>query len=206
MQNPAKIPGQASEPGDADAKSRAHPTQVRFSSITEEIEPSRSELSPVSEQLPQHPNGQKAPTDEEQLRSLAMTMQGTQLQESRLRNFSFDPMSLPSSRVCLLFLSFRPFSALPRAPNRFMRHLVSYLSSPGAGLSIASQWTMKNPVIMLTPNPQRLRLETRAIVADMPPVPLHLRMLLLPSPPYNRPLLPRLQPIPAKAEPAIMLL
>ncbi|KAJ5401920.1 uncharacterized protein N7487_007816 [Penicillium crustosum] len=100
MHNPAKIPGQAPEPGDADAKSRAQPTQVRFSSITEEIEPGQSELSPVPEQPQQSLlDEQKLPTDEEQLRSLAMSMQGAQLQESRLRNFSFDPMSLPSSRV-----------------------------------------------------------------------------------------------------------
>jgi len=99
--NPAKIPSQASEP-DADAKSRAQPSQVRFSSITEEISPSRSELSPVPEQV--HPQEQKLPTEEEQLRSLAMSLQGTQLQESRARNFSFEPMSLPSSRVCDIYL------------------------------------------------------------------------------------------------------
>ncbi|CAG7919005.1 unnamed protein product [Penicillium olsonii] len=91
---PAKNSGQVSEP-DTDAKSKAQPSQVRFSSITEEIAPSRSELSPVPEVHPQ----QKPPTEEEQLRSLAMSLQGTQLQESRARNFSFDPMSLPSSRV-----------------------------------------------------------------------------------------------------------
>lgn len=101
MHNPAKIPGQAPEPGDADAKSRAQPTQVRFSSITEEIEPGQSELSPVPEQPYQSLSG---PTDEEQLRSLAMSMQGAQLQESRVRKFSFDPMSLPSSRVCQIYL------------------------------------------------------------------------------------------------------
>lgn len=93
---PAKNSGQASEP-DADAKSRAQPSQVRFSSITEEIAPSRSDLSPVPEQVPQ--SQQKPPTDEE-LRSLAMSLQSSQLQESRARNFSFEPMSLPSSRVC----------------------------------------------------------------------------------------------------------
>lgn len=105
MHNPAKIPGQVSEPGDADAKSRAQPTQVRFSSITEEIEPGQSELSPVPESPYQSlSEEQRLPTDEEQLRSLAMSMQGAQLQESRLRNFSFDPMSLPSSRVCDVYL------------------------------------------------------------------------------------------------------
>lgn len=97
---PAKNSDQASEP-DTDAKSRAQPSQVRFSSITEEIAPSRSELSPVPEQIPQSQQShQKPPTDEEQLRSLAMSLQGSQLQESRARNFSFEPMSLPSSRVC----------------------------------------------------------------------------------------------------------
>lgn len=104
MHNPAKIPGQAPEPGDADAKSRAQPTQVRFSSITEEIEPGQSELSPVPEQPQSLAEEQERRTDEEQLRSLAMSMQGAQLQESRLRNFSFDPMSLPSSRVCHIYL------------------------------------------------------------------------------------------------------
>ncbi|KAJ5177892.1 uncharacterized protein N7500_000591 [Penicillium coprophilum] len=100
MQDPAKNPGQAPEPGDADAKSRAQPTQVRFSSITEEIEPDQAVLSPVPEQPNQSlSDEQKQAADEEQLRSLAMSMQGAQLQESRLRNFSFDPMSLPSSRV-----------------------------------------------------------------------------------------------------------
>ncbi|KAJ5101743.1 Protein kinase [Penicillium alfredii] len=95
LQDHAKMSGQASEAGDADAKSRSQPAQVRFSSITEEIEPSRSMLSPEAQS---HPEQQKLGTDEE-LRSLAMSLQSSQLQESRLRNFSFDPMSLPSSRV-----------------------------------------------------------------------------------------------------------
>jgi hypothetical protein len=93
--------GQAPEPGDADAKSKVQPSQVRFSSITEEIEPSQA-LSPESE--PQHSQPLKQQSDEEALRSLAMSLQSShlqssQLQEARLRNFSFDPMSLPSSRV-----------------------------------------------------------------------------------------------------------
>ncbi|KAJ5817738.1 hypothetical protein N7447_007746 [Penicillium robsamsonii] len=99
MHDPAKNPGQAPEPGDADAKSRAQPTQVRFSSITEEIEPDQPGLSSVPEPQRSLSEEQRQAADEEQLRSLAMSMQGAQLQESRLRNFSFDPMSLPSSRV-----------------------------------------------------------------------------------------------------------
>ncbi|KAJ5746088.1 hypothetical protein N7520_011270 [Penicillium odoratum] len=93
MQNPAKIPPQAES--DPDAKS-SQPAQVRFSSVNQEIEPS-SMLSPVSEKS--LPDTFHKDTNEDDLRSLAMSLQSTQLQESRLRNFSFEPMSLPSSRV-----------------------------------------------------------------------------------------------------------
>ncbi|KAJ5945839.1 Protein kinase [Penicillium verhagenii] len=99
MQNPAKGPPQAES--DPDAKSRSQPGQVRFSSVNQEIEPS-SMLSPVSEQsLPDshHQEFRQRDPHEDDMRSLAMSLQSTQLQESRLRNFSFEPMSLPSSRV-----------------------------------------------------------------------------------------------------------
>ncbi|KAJ5098441.1 hypothetical protein N7532_005442 [Penicillium argentinense] len=95
MHPQAKMPGQAET--DSDAKSRSQPGQVRFSSVTQEIEPSRSQLSPDPEQTP---TDSRKKTEEEELRSLAMSLQSSQLQESRLRNnFSFEPMSLPSSRV-----------------------------------------------------------------------------------------------------------
>ncbi|OKP10582.1 Serine/threonine-protein kinase oca2 [Penicillium subrubescens] len=89
---------QPSEAGDADAKSKSQPGQVRFSSVTQEIEPSKTMLSPVSE-TPSQPESLRQAPDEEELRSLAQSLQRSQLQESRLRNFSFEPMSLPSSRV-----------------------------------------------------------------------------------------------------------
>jgi hypothetical protein len=95
---------QPSEAGDTDAKSKSQPGQVRFSSVTQEIEPSQAMLSPVSE-APQQPDQPKQAPDEAELRSLAMSLQRSQLQESRLRNFSFEPMSLPPSRVCLYSLS-----------------------------------------------------------------------------------------------------
>ncbi|KAJ5587329.1 uncharacterized protein N7459_003094 [Penicillium hispanicum] len=104
LETPAKSPGQA-EPGDSDAKSRSQPGQVRFSSVTQEIELSQPMLSPESEQSPtpvETTDSPKQTTDEDELRSLAMSLQKSQLQESRLRsNFSFEPMSLPSSRVGL---------------------------------------------------------------------------------------------------------
>ncbi|KAJ5690281.1 Serine/threonine-protein kinase oca2 [Penicillium macrosclerotiorum] len=99
IQSPAKMSAPGSEAGDADAKSKSQPSQVRFSSVTQEIEPSRAALSPEPEH-PQQPEPRKLITDDEELRSLAMSLQSSQLQESRLRsNFSFEPMSLPSSRV-----------------------------------------------------------------------------------------------------------
>jgi hypothetical protein len=97
IQNPAKMSAQASGAGDPVAKSRSQPGQVRFSSVTQEIEPSLQ--SPESEYPPA--DTPKKPTDDEELRSLAMSLHSTQLQESRLRNFSFEPMSLPPSRVSL---------------------------------------------------------------------------------------------------------
>lgn len=96
---PAKMPADpSSDAGDSDAKSQSQPTQVRFSSVTEEIEPSQATLSPASVQSPSATQ-QKLGTDDEDLRSLAMSLQRSQLQESRLRNFSYEPMSLPASRV-----------------------------------------------------------------------------------------------------------
>lgn len=98
------MPGaQALEASDADPKSnKAHHGQVRFSSVTEEIEPSgqSSALDPVVEgQQSSSPAQDQRPDDD--IRSLAASFQRSQLQESRLRNFSFDPVSLPSSRVCM---------------------------------------------------------------------------------------------------------
>ena len=205
MHNPAKNPGQASEPGDADAKSRAQPNQVRFSSIAEEIEPGRSDLSPVSE-LPEQPDQpeQRRPTDEEQLRSLAMSMQGAQLQESRLRNFSFDPMSLPSSRVCPYLSLFFGVGCSSESSNPFKLKVIftSHNPTPLSGDSM----DCGNIVIILTLDPHRLHLASRVIVVDMAPVPLPRRVRLLQPLLYSHPLLLQLQPILAKAEPATVLL
>ncbi|OQD74766.1 hypothetical protein PENDEC_c009G03984 [Penicillium decumbens] len=93
IQNPAKMSAQASG-ADPEAKSRSQPGQVRFSNVTQEIEPSAQSPEPEQAQA----DTPKKTTDEE-LRSLAMSLQSTQLQESRLRNFSYDPMSLPASRT-----------------------------------------------------------------------------------------------------------
>lgn len=102
-QNPVNMPDiQFQDASDADAKSKAQPGQVRFSSVTEEIEPSEQ---PVSAQDPpvEGKSSLSSPQEksDDEIRSLAASFQRSQLQESRLRNFSYDPVSLPSSRVCL---------------------------------------------------------------------------------------------------------
>ncbi|KAL1967922.1 hypothetical protein VTN77DRAFT_2339 [Rasamsonia byssochlamydoides] len=83
------------------------PHAVRFASVNEEIEPDpnlQSQFSPTSEQ---EEDSQEAkpigndlePTAKDELRSLAINLQKSQLQESRLRHFAFEPVSLPSSRA-----------------------------------------------------------------------------------------------------------
>jgi hypothetical protein len=69
--------------------------QVRFSSIAEEIEPSQSHASSTAP-ASGIDQGQNQDND---LSSLAASLQKSQLQESRMFNFSYDPVSLPSSRV-----------------------------------------------------------------------------------------------------------
>jgi hypothetical protein len=39
------------------------------------------------------------PEAKEEIRNLAMTLQKSKLQESRMSNFQFEPVSLPASRV-----------------------------------------------------------------------------------------------------------
>ncbi|GES59859.1 protein kinase [Aspergillus terreus] len=88
-------PGEnAADAADEDVKSKQPPGQVRFSSVTEEIEPSEQSASALSPE-----SGVPSEKQDEDLRSLAASLQRSQLQESRLGKFSFDPLSLPSSRV-----------------------------------------------------------------------------------------------------------
>lgn len=94
--------GLESQPGQQTTNFEAgQPHAVRFASVNQEIEPEQSLQSPASEQDQQ--NGPIASNLDEnakdELRSLAISLQDTRLQESRLRNFAFEPVSLPASRV-----------------------------------------------------------------------------------------------------------
>ncbi|GMF77842.1 unnamed protein product [Aspergillus oryzae] len=94
-QQPVPAPaGQGVSTADQENKSKTQPSQVRFSSTTEEIEPSAATGGPGLTPI-------ETPKQMDDLRSLAASLQKSQLQESRLGSFSYDPVSLPSSRVCI---------------------------------------------------------------------------------------------------------
>ena len=65
---------------------------VRFASADEEIEPAKR-LDTVSNEI--------TGKDEATLKELSKSLQGSQLQGRRMSHFAFEPISLPTSRVCL---------------------------------------------------------------------------------------------------------
>ncbi|KAL2372772.1 HAL protein kinase [Blastomyces gilchristii SLH14081] len=65
---------------------------VRFASVNQEIEPA------ISAQESNEPSNTLQPPNDE-IQSLSIQLQKSRLQEARLQNFSFDPVSLPASRV-----------------------------------------------------------------------------------------------------------
>jgi hypothetical protein len=81
---------------------QAHDQQaVRFASVNQEIEPSHSlQIAPTSVgESREMPAEHVAPEAREQLQSLTIKLHKSKLQERRLHNFSFEPVSLPVSRV-----------------------------------------------------------------------------------------------------------
>ena len=73
---------------------------VRFASGVEEIEP----VKKVHDMTKTDKEGSRSmedltPEAKEEIRNLAMTLQKSRLQESRMSNFQFEPVSLPASRV-----------------------------------------------------------------------------------------------------------
>jgi hypothetical protein len=79
---------------------------VRFASGVDEIEPvkkvhdltkSNDDRSRSIEEL--------SPEVKEEIRNLAVTLQKSKLQESRMSNFQYEPVSLPASRVSSFFRS-----------------------------------------------------------------------------------------------------
>jgi hypothetical protein len=84
------------------ASTAQEPAQsVRFSDVNQEIEPE------VSAEHMADPTGSArdaraeplSPQAEEELRSLSASLQKSRCQARRMENFSFEPVSLPPSRV-----------------------------------------------------------------------------------------------------------
>ncbi|KAI1268886.1 Pkinase-domain-containing protein [Xylariaceae sp. FL1019] len=84
------------EPPDATLKPPERAHAVRFASNVEKIDPPAVSISP--EQTPEDIRIDSSATPE-QIQQLTDCLHGTQLQEQRLQNYSFQPFSLPPSRV-----------------------------------------------------------------------------------------------------------
>jgi hypothetical protein len=75
------------------------PQGVRFASGVEEIEPTEKVHDMTTTDNDRSKSEDLSPEAKEEIRSLAMTLQKSKLQESRMSNFQFEPVSLPASRV-----------------------------------------------------------------------------------------------------------
>ncbi|KKA21478.1 Protein kinase [Rasamsonia emersonii CBS 393.64] len=104
-QDPPAQPSAVHDSANSDSKPAAgHPHAVRFASVNEEIDPDprmQLQFSPDSgqEEEARPISNDLEPSAKDELRSLAVSLQKSQLQESRLRHFAFEPVSLPPSRV-----------------------------------------------------------------------------------------------------------
>lgn len=78
------------------------PQSVRFSDVNEEIEPEKA-VEPLCDVTGagKHAQGPMSPQAEEELRNLSSTLQKSRCQAKRMENFSFEPVSLPASRVSI---------------------------------------------------------------------------------------------------------
>lgn len=90
-----------SQPIMASPASEQPPQSVRFSDVNQEIEPESAlqhvtGLTGAGETAPKEP---LSPQAEQELRNLSSTLQQSRFQAKRMENFSFEPVSLPPSRV-----------------------------------------------------------------------------------------------------------
>jgi len=109
----------------ASPASEQAPQSVRFSDVNQEIEPEDAlqhvtGLTGAGETAPKEPLSSQA---EQELRNLSSTLQQSRFQAKRMENFSFEPVSLPPSRVSsrVNVTSNLPFNTirhhLPRQPR-----------------------------------------------------------------------------------------
>ena len=107
MAHPKTGPGttKASSPSGTDAgigkdSQRDSQPAVHFASGVQEIEPIQS-IHQMCQTSDEGDNSMEdlTPEAKEEIKRLAMNLQKSRLQESRMSNFAFEPVSLPASRV-----------------------------------------------------------------------------------------------------------
>jgi hypothetical protein len=117
---------------------------VRFASGVEEIEPvkkvndltkSNDDRSRSIEEL--------SPEAKEEIRNLAMTLQKSKLQESRMSNFQYEPVSLPASRVSSSFRAPASHGQDPLCPRALYSNFGCNLLTPSR-CGVASSLTVPN--------------------------------------------------------------
>ncbi|KAL8675914.1 MAG: hypothetical protein Q9186_007507 [Xanthomendoza sp. 1 TL-2023] len=79
----------------------AQPEQaVRFASVNQEIEPAQTLASSTTQDSAQpRPQNSLTPEAQAELRSISLGLHSSQLQQRRMSNFAFEPVSLPPSRI-----------------------------------------------------------------------------------------------------------
>lgn len=87
-------------------------SNVRFAAQDEQIEPITS-LTDSGDKRPED----LSPEAHEQIRNLAMTLQKSRLQENRMSNFAYEPVSMPASRVSRMMSSMFEFTDSLRYPQ-----------------------------------------------------------------------------------------
>jgi hypothetical protein len=84
----------AEEVTDQAESDKPAPSNVRFAEEDEEIDPISS--------IPDDKRPEDlSPEARQQIKNLAMTLQKSRLQESRMSNYAYEPVSMPPSRVCI---------------------------------------------------------------------------------------------------------
>ncbi len=131
------------------------PQAVRFASGVQEIEPVHSihqMVVPSGQEV--RSTGELTPEAKEEIRNLAITLQKSKLQESRMSNYAFEPVSLPPSRVGhdhrhhLLDFAFLPQSCPPT--NTFVKYWFTDFTArqrPGSPAPMGLLDTLLRPLL-----------------------------------------------------------
>jgi hypothetical protein len=101
--------------------STADKGNVRFAPEDENIEPIKDIID-----APDKREDELSPEAHEQIRNLAISLQKSRLQESRMANFAYEPVSMPASRVDLFR---RRLSTLSNSHCRYLHETATPLQA-----------------------------------------------------------------------------